>query len=85
MMHKVTVKRQVTLPQRVCDAMSVKPGDYVEIFERDGVAHVVKINNENLAGKFHRLLKDKEFPSSDQIKRTVKKRAAEKLLTNDRD
>ena len=84
-MHKVTVKRQVTLPQRVCDAMSVKPGDYVEIFERDGVGHVVKMNDENLAGKFHHLLNDSAFPSSDQIKRTVKKRAAEKMLTNDRD
>lgn len=67
-MHKVTTKRQVTLPQSVCKAMSLKPVDFVEVFERDGVAHIVKMSNENLAGKFNYLIKDKEFPSSQEKK-----------------
>jgi len=60
-MHKVTAKRQVTLPQTVCQAMNLIPGDYVEVFERDGVAHIVKMTTENLAGDFKDLLKDKTF------------------------
>ena len=66
-MHKVTSKRQVTLPQAVCNAMALQPGDYVEVFARDGVAHIVKMSAENLVGKFHYLIKDKKFPSSEKI------------------
>ena len=84
-MHKVTTKRQVTLPQSVCNALSLKPGDYVEVFERDGVAHIVKMSNENLAGKFNHLIKDKEFPSSQEMKNSIKKRAAKKYTSNDCD
>jgi len=76
MMHKVTAKRQVTLPQTVCQAMDLVPGDYVEVFERDGVAHIVKMTNKNLAGEFNDLLKDKIFPSDETMKETLKNRAA---------
>jgi AbrB family looped-hinge helix DNA binding protein len=82
-MHKITTKRQVTIPQAVCTAMALKPGDYVEVFARDGVAHIVKMNSDNLAGKFSYLIKDKEFPSSEEIKNTIKKHAANKFLTDD--
>ena len=75
-MHKVTAKRQITLPQSVCQSMSLSPGDYVEVFERDGVAHIVKITDKNLAGEFNYLLKDKLFPSDDVMKEAVKQRAA---------
>ena len=50
-MHKITTKRQVTLPQAVCNAMALQPGDYVEVFARDGVAHIIRINTDNLAGR----------------------------------
>lgn len=79
-MHKVTVKRQITLPQTVCQAMNLSPGDYVEVFERDGVAHIVKISHKNLAGEFNYLLQDKAFPSDETIKATLKNRAAERFL-----
>ena len=84
-MHKVTSKRQVTLPQSVCKAMSLKPGDFVEVFERDGVAHIVKMSNENLAGKFNFLIKDQEFPSSQEMKNSINKHAAKKYTSNDCD
>jgi AbrB family looped-hinge helix DNA binding protein len=82
-MHKVTTKRQVTLPLAVCNAMALKPGDYVEVFARDGVAHIVKINSDSLAGKFNYLLKDKQFPSAKELKDAIKKRAANKFLADD--
>jgi AbrB family looped-hinge helix DNA binding protein len=82
-MHKITTKRQVTLPQTVCKAMALHPGDYVEVFARDGVAHIVKINADDLAGKFNYLIKDKEFPSAEEIKNEIKKHATNKFLADD--
>jgi len=82
-MHKLTSKRQVTLPQAVCKEIALQPGDYVEVFARDGVAHIVKMNSDNLAGKFHDLIKDKDFPSVEDIDDALKKRAARKFLAND--
>jgi AbrB family looped-hinge helix DNA binding protein len=82
-MHKITTKRQVTLPQAVCKAMALQPGDYVEVFARDGVAHIVKINSDNLAGKFNYLIKDKEFPSAEEIKNAIKKHSANKFQADD--
>jgi len=82
-MHKITTKRQVTLPQAVCNAMALQPGDYVEVFARDGVAHIVKMNSDNLAGKFNYLIKDKEFPAAEAIKNARRKHAAKKFLADD--
>jgi bifunctional DNA-binding transcriptional regulator/antitoxin component of YhaV-PrlF toxin-antitoxin module len=82
-MHKLTTKRQVTLPQAVCNAIALQPGDYVEVFARDGVAHIVKMNADNLAGKFHDLIKDKSFPSAEEINDVLKKRTAKKFLADD--
>lgn len=84
-MHKVTSKRQVTLPQSVCKALSLEAGDYVEVFERDNVAHIVKISDEDLSGKFHHLLKGQSFPSPDAINEALKKRAAKKFASHDSD
>ena len=84
-MHKVTSKRQVTIPQNICEAMQLEPGDYVEIFERDGVAHVVKMQDEDLAGKYHHLTKDKAVPSAKTLKQAIQKHAASKFLNHDRD
>ncbi len=84
-MHKLTIKRQVTLPQAVCNAIALQPGDFVEVFARDGVAHIVKINSSNLAGKFHDLIKGKTFPSSEEIDEALKIRIANKFLADDCD
>jgi len=82
-MHKITKKRQITLPQSVCQAIGLQAGDYVEVFARDGVAHIVKMNADNLAGKFSYLLKDNAFPSADEINNAIKNRAANKFFAND--
>jgi hypothetical protein len=73
------------LPQAVCNAIALQPGDYVEVFARDGVAHIVKMNSNSLAGKFHELIKDKPFPSSDDIHAALRQRAASKFLADDCD
>ena len=41
-MHKVSAKRQVTLPKELCDRTGITPGDYVEIFEYLGKITVIK-------------------------------------------
>jgi AbrB family looped-hinge helix DNA binding protein len=41
-MHKVSVKRQVTIPKELCDQAGIQPGDLVEIFEYDGRVTVIK-------------------------------------------
>ncbi|PWQ95069.1 AbrB/MazE/SpoVT family DNA-binding domain-containing protein [Leucothrix pacifica] len=41
-MHKVSAKRQVTLPKELCDKTGITPGDYVEIFEYLGKITVIK-------------------------------------------
>ena len=60
-MHKVTAKRQITLPQAVCQSMNLNPGDYVVVFERDGVAHIVKMTDKNLAEAQANYAKINEF------------------------
>ena len=80
-MHKVTAKRQITLPLSVCQSMNLTAGDYVEVFERDGVAHIVKISDENLAGKFNYLLKNKPFPSDEIMTDAIKQHAVTRFST----
>jgi AbrB family looped-hinge helix DNA binding protein len=83
-MHKVTAKRQVTLPQAVCNAISLQSGDYVEVFARDGDAHIVKMTSESLAGKFSYLLKNQAYPTAEDIKTALKQRAVDKFVADDR-
>lgn len=52
----------------------------MEVFERDGVAHIVKMSDKNLAGEFHHLLENKAFPSDEEMKEVFKQRAAAKFL-----
>lgn len=41
-MHKVSAKRQITLPKELCEKAGILPGNHVEIFEYDGKLTVVK-------------------------------------------
>jgi hypothetical protein len=43
------------------------------------------MNSNSLAGKFHELIKDKPFPSSDDIHAALRQRAASKFLADDCD
>ena len=78
-MHKLTSKRQVTVPQNVCAALGLTPGDFVEIFERDGVAHIVKMTNDNLSGQFTKMANNKRIPAASKLKEAIRTRAAKKF------
>ncbi|WP_163836855.1 AbrB/MazE/SpoVT family DNA-binding domain-containing protein [Spartinivicinus ruber] len=50
-MHELTSKRQVTIPKAICDELGLEPGDMVDVFAKDGVAHIVKMSNDSLANQ----------------------------------
>lgn len=79
-MHKMTTKRQITVPQEICLALNLAPGDFVEIFERDGVAHIVKMKPGSLAGAFS--LVGKELGEG-EMRTLAKRRAATKFAGDD--
>ena len=54
-MHKVSSKRQVTLPKDLCDQTGILPGDYVEIFEFNGKLTVIKKIIGSSAGSLQHL------------------------------
>lgn len=81
-MHKLTTDRQVTLPQNVCDTLELRPGDYVEIFERDGVAHIVKMSNESLAGSFSYINEKVSLGSREQLAEALQKHALQQFEVN---
>lgn len=41
-MHKISSKRQITLPKTFCDQLNINPGDFVEIFEHNGKITIVR-------------------------------------------
>ena len=82
-MAKLTSKRQVTIPQAICAKLALEPGDTVQIFERDGVAHLVKMTDTTLAGSL--VCSDDRsddiattFEEAD-TKHSIKSRAAQKF------
>ncbi len=82
-MHKMTSKRQVTIPKSVCTALGLEPGDMIEVFARDGVAHLVRMSNKSLAGEFAGMVHHKSIPSADEMKQAIKSRAALKYQATD--
>lgn len=41
-MHKVSAKRQITIPKELCLKAGIEPGNMVEIFEYEGKVTVIK-------------------------------------------
>ena len=82
-MHKLTSKRQVTIPKAICSQLGLMPGDWVEVFARDGVAHLVRMSDESLAGKYAKFTHKQKIPSPSAIKRAIKSRAAKKFTESD--
>lgn len=54
-MHKLSSKRQITLPKVLCDQLSIDPGDFVEIFEHNGRITVVKKQRGSSKGSLRHL------------------------------
>ena len=82
-MHKLTSKRQVTIPKAICGQLGLEPGDRVEVFARDGVAHLVRMSDESLAGKFAEFTHKQKIPAPADIKQAIKSRAAKKFKVSD--
>ena len=49
------------------------------MFARDGVAHLIKISDESLAGEFAECTKNQKIPASAVIKQAIKSRATKKF------
>lgn len=49
-MHKVSAKRQITLPKDLCQKASIELGDLVELFEYEGKITVLKQQHGVAAG-----------------------------------
>ena len=57
-METVTVspKFQVVIPKAIRTYMDIKPGEKIVMFEKDGIIHMIRIQNiRNLRGKFKKL------------------------------
>ena len=65
MMHKLSSKRQITLPKALCDQLSIDSGDFVEIFEHNGRITVIKKQRGSSKGSL-RHLKAKSGISDDE-------------------
>ena len=66
-MHKVSAKRQVTIPKALCDQAGIQPGDPVEIFEYDGRVTVIKQEVGASAGVLKHLKGDTSVTDEDSL------------------
>jgi AbrB family looped-hinge helix DNA binding protein len=73
-MHKVSVKRQVTIPKALCDQAGIHPGDRVEIFEYDGRVTVIKKESGASAGVLKHLKGDRSVTDEDSLQDTLEHR-----------
>ena len=78
-MHKLTAKRQVTIPQSICKKLGLEPGDFIQVFERDGVAHLVKISSDDLAGSISPANREEVSTTTQALKSAIKRKAANKF------
>lgn len=69
----------MTIPQSICNKLGLEPGDFIQVYERDGVAHLVKISSDDLAG-FISPANQEGYPITTQaIKSAIKRKAANKF------
>lgn len=54
-MHKVSTKRQITLPKNICDRLNIESGDFVEIFEHSGNITLIKKEQGRSKGSLQHL------------------------------
>ncbi|WOG29970.1 AbrB/MazE/SpoVT family DNA-binding domain-containing protein [Endozoicomonas sp. 8E] len=82
-MPKLTSKRQVTIPKDICNKLGLLPGDTLKVFERDGVAHLVKMSSETLSGTLacSKVTESESAANHDDLdfKEVLKEKAARKF------
>lgn len=67
-MHKVSVKRQITLPKELCLNAGINPGDLVEIFEYEGRITVMKQQKGASSGSLQHLRGDKKISDEESLR-----------------
>ena len=70
-MHKVSAKRQVTIPKELCDQAGIQPGDRVEIFEYDGRVTVIKKEAGASSGVLKHLKGDTSVTDENSLQDTL--------------
>ncbi|MBO9482856.1 MULTISPECIES: AbrB/MazE/SpoVT family DNA-binding domain-containing protein [Gammaproteobacteria] len=78
-MHKLTTKRQVTIPQSICQKLGLKPGDFIQVFERDGVAHLVKMTSDDLSGTIKLPGDTHQHLTREDTRKAIKNKTARKF------
>ena len=73
-MHKVSAKRQVTIPKDLCDKAKIHPGDMVEIFEYDGRVTVIKQELGTSAGVLSHLKGDTSISDEESLQDALENR-----------
>ena len=66
-MHKVSAKRQVTIPKELCDKSGIQPGDLVEIVEYNGRVTVIKKQAGASAGVLKHLKGDASVTDEESL------------------
>ena len=77
-MHKVSAKRQVTIPKELCEKASIRPGDLVEIFEHEGKVTVIKKQLGASSGVLKHLKGDSTMTDEDSLADTLKTKGKDK-------
>ena len=77
-MHKVSAKRQVTIPKELCDQAGIQPGDMVEIFEYQGRVTVIKKELGASSGVLKHLKGETSVTDEDSLQDTLEHKHARK-------
>ncbi|MDT4331143.1 AbrB/MazE/SpoVT family DNA-binding domain-containing protein [Methylomonas sp. MED-D] len=81
-MPKLNDKRQVTLPKAICTAIGLHPGDYIAVFARDGMVHVVKMDASEISGKILAPIQSEVCSTNENIETPGKTRVADDRLSD---
>lgn len=73
-MHKLSSKRQVTLPKELCGKVGIAPGDMVEIFEYEGRITVIKQEVGASAGVLKHLKGNPAISDDESLQDTLNKK-----------
>jgi AbrB family looped-hinge helix DNA binding protein len=81
-MHKVSAKRQITIPKELCDKLGIAPGDLVEVFEYGGKVTVIKKDLGASAGVLRHLKEDTSVTDDESLQDALAQRHPSKRKTN---
>ncbi len=66
-MHKVSAKRQITIPKELCNKLNIGPGDLVQVFEYEGRATIMKKDLGVSAGVLRHLKGDASVTDEESL------------------